>query len=170
VPGYRTVVTFRDKKGQTAKTSFYSTGADLAAALANAQATVPLVEAVSAGAVSSVHGLAETPPTAITYATTAAKYDNAEDKAELVFTDAEGGVHRYQIPIPKDGVFLADDETVNVAQADVAALIANFIGGTVTSRNGIALTGFLGGIRLRKRTQKRFSISTKNPTLTGPGL
>lgn len=169
MPAYRTTISFRDEKGQTAKTGFYTVEADLAAAAVAADAVVNAIAGLSVAAVQAVHGPAERVPGPITYGG-AGKFSSIEDKAELVFTDAAGAVHRYQIPAPKDAVFLADDESVNPANALVIAARDAMTDGTTGSRSGVLNTGYLGGIRIRRKTQRRFAISTKNPALDGPGL
>lgn len=169
MPTYRSTVTFRDDKGQTARTGFYTVAADLTAAATAAQAVIDALTACTVAAFQSSHGPAESPPGTIAYGASGA-YSDVEDKAEIAFTDAAGSVHRYQIPAPIAAAFLADDETLNPANAAVAALITAMTDGTTGSRSGVLNTGFLGGVRIRRRTQRRFSLITKNPALTGPGL
>jgi hypothetical protein len=111
---------------------------------------------------------------------TAATYQDVADKAMFFFTDAQGQLHRYQIPCPLASIFLADAETVDFTNAAVKQFVADFthttFGGTapiasnaVVSRNGAVLTAAVGGQRRRGKTPRRFSIYTRNPTLTGQG-
>jgi len=102
-----------------------------------------------------------------------ADYGSAEDKALFTFVDSGGNIHRYQVPAPKAAIFYADGETVNPANGLVAAwvnVMTNFAANAyfISSRDGEPLSTFVGGIRLRRRMQRRLNIFIKNPAETGP--
>lgn len=109
-------------------------------------------------------------------------YKAVEDKAVLVFQDAAGVVHRYQLPCPLAGIFMSDQQTVDPTVASVKQFVADMIaatfGGTAknaailfatVSASGYSLTSFVGGYRLMRKAQRKFNIFTLNPSLNGPG-
>jgi hypothetical protein len=168
MPTYPETVSYRDAKGQTAKTSFFVVAATPAAALTAASTVVPLITALTNAALQNAKGAYTTSPTVNTYGTNAV-YETIEDKAQLTFQTATGAIHRYQIPAPKAAIFLADDETVDPANTDVAALATAFVAEQVASRDGSLIASFIGGIRVRRKFQRKFNIFTRNPAETGPG-
>lgn len=153
---------FRDAKGNTSRTRMYFAVA--AAAFETEAATV----VTELGALSNANVTSSIDNAAANVYGTAATYLDVEDKARLVFQDASGALHRYEIPAPKASLFLADQETVDTANATLGTLVADMLA-NVVSRNGVALNSLVGGIRIRRRLHRRFSIFTHNPALTGPG-
>jgi hypothetical protein len=156
--------TFRDSKGQTAHVRLYinqggaaslqvqsATTASALAALTNATVRDPLADA-----------------TLLDYGTTA-QFASVEDKATLSFVDTKGDIARCSIPAPKSTIFLADLETVDATVAGVATFIGLWTSGNIKNRDGQSTWEYLGGIRNRRRTQRRFNIWTKNPALTDEG-
>ncbi len=111
---------------------------------------------------------------------TASTYQDVEDKATLSYLGGSGTLHKLSVPAPKSAIFLADAETVNKANALVAAITAAMIlvSGTafVSDRGGIAYTAtpFIGGMRTRRRFQRRrgvtLPLNRKSPGPGGPGL
>jgi hypothetical protein len=108
-------------------------------------------------------------------------YLSIEDKAVFVFQDASGSLHRYQIPAPEHTIFLSDQETIDTSQTVVRQFIADMLAATymtvtanaaalhpVTSAQAYALTAFVGGLRIRRKQQRKVNIYTKNPALSGP--
>lgn len=168
MPTYPETVSYRDAKGQTAKTSFFVVAATPALALTAASTLVPLITALTNAALQNAKGAYTTSPTVNSYGTNAV-YETIEDKAQLTFQTATGAIHRYQIPAPKAAIFMADDETVDPANADVLALAAAFVADQVASRDGSLIASFIGGIRVRRKFQRKFNIFTRNPAETGPG-
>lgn len=158
--------TFRDAKNQTAAVHQF-----LASSLTTAQVEtqlanlLPLYAALTNASVKRNQGVASLAPVA----GTSAEFDDIEDKALMVFQTTTGAIHRYQIPAPKAVVFLADRETVDFSQADVAAWVTQMLIATV-SQDGVALGASVGGTRLRRKQQRKFNIRTRNPALSGQGL
>lgn len=99
-------------------------------------------------------------------------YESVIDKAVLVFQDAAGTLHRYEIPAPKVSIFKADKITVDPANTDVAALIAAMSGtpGTnsafVTSRSGNFLANYMGGFYKARKIRRRLNVLVLQPDLT----
>jgi len=154
---------FRDAKGQVSHLRQYvifTTGTAWVTAMQTLRTDVA---ALSNASVTSE----DEAPLANAYGATG-QFQNVEDKAVMVFQSSVGALHRYQIPAPKAAIFLADLETVDAANTDVAAWAAAVVA-NVFDRNGVAIAGFIGGQRARRKNQRRFSIWTKNPALTGPG-
>lgn len=104
--------------------------------------------------------------------------DNAEDAAVFYFSTAEGTIAKIGIPAPKDAIFLADNMTVNPADTDVAAFIAEMLApagytaGTAvaSTKSGAGYVTYLGGLRVRRKTRRKLNIWVKDPTLTLPGI
>jgi hypothetical protein len=104
---------------------------------------------------------------------TQADFGSIEDKATLTYVDAAGSIHRYQVPAPKASIFYADEMTINPLNSLVIAFNTVFLNAGantyfVASRGGSAITEFIGGVRVRRRNQRRVSIFTRNPAETGP--
>jgi hypothetical protein len=164
---YGETVTLRDDKGNIAQTRFFVSASTPALALTAATNVVNLITPLSNAALQNAKGAYTTSPTAQSYGT-AAEFDTCEDKAVLTFITATGSIHRYQIPAPKVAIFLADKETVDPANSDIAAFTAAVISNQVCSRDSSLITAYIGGIRRRAKFNRRLNIFTKNPALTGP--
>lgn len=167
-------VTYRDDKGQTATMKFYVSAATAALALTAAQAIVDALDDLTNCANNGARGAYTSSPTANAYGTNA-EYETVEDKAQLTFQTASGALHRYQIPAPLASIFEADGETVKTpdaggdAQQILLDTLVTAMVGDAASRDGVLLSSYIGGIRLRRRFRRRFNIFTLNPELTGPG-
>lgn len=166
--GARETVTYRDAKGNTARTSFYvaSTGT-LTAQNTAALAVLTALDALTNCALASATGPATNPALPVVYGTNAA-YPSVEDKAIFTFTSAVGSIHRFQVPAPLAAIFLADGETIDPANTLVTAFTSAVVANTV-SRDGVAITFGAFGTRIRRKMHRKFNIFTKNPALTGPG-
>jgi len=146
---------------------FFVVAANAAAALTDAQAIVAALTALTNAAQQNAKGAFTSSPTANTYGT-AATFQDVEDKAMLTYQTATGQNHRYQVPAPLAAIFLADAETVDSANGLVAALTAAMVG-KGASADGVLISAYVGGIRIRKRLKRKFNIYTLNPAETGPG-
>jgi len=160
--------TFRDDKGETATVRFYVTADTQADATPLAQDIVDAIVPLTNASLDSAQGAYTRSPDAHAYGTDA-EYERIEDKARMTFQTAVGSIHRYSIPAPKIGIFAADGETVNGANTDVATFTAAMIAAGC-SRDGVAIDSFVGGLLGRGPFRRKFTIFTKNPALTGPGL
>ena len=110
--------------------------------------------------------------------------DNAEDSVGLSFATTQGGIAKVSIPAPKAVIFLADNMTVDPAQADVAALVSELLtcvefndvsataGSTAiaSTSSGAEFAEFLGGLRIRRRTRRKYNIWVRSPGLDTPGI
>lgn len=83
---------------------------------------------------------------------TSAPYDDAEDKAVLEFSCTDASTLRVEVPGPKTSMFLADKETVDKAQAAVAALISAIINNLV-NKAGQAIVNYIRGYRTRAKNK-----------------
>jgi hypothetical protein len=159
--------TFRDSKGNTARISFFVSGANATAQATAANNVFVTITPLTNAAFQSSSGPETAVPTEVVYGTSAT-YENAEDKAVFTFQTAAGGIHRYQIPAPIAGMFLADGETVDNSNVAVTAFVSAVIA-NVVDRNGNPVAFGANGVRARRKLHRKLSIFTKNPTLTGPG-
>jgi len=155
---------FRDAKGQTAKLRVIIGDATLAAVTTDQVTFKGLLAAVSNATVRLV---SQDHPS-VSYGS-ASVYQDVEDKAQLVFVDPLGGFHRFQIPAPKAAGFDTDGETVLASETNMAALIASFTSITYGRTSDTAALVYVGGIRIRRKFQRKFNIITKNPAETGEG-
>jgi hypothetical protein len=155
---------FRDAKGQTAKLRTIIGDTTLAAVTTDQVSLKALLVAVSNATVRLV---SQDHPS-VSYGA-ASVYQDVEDKAQLVFTDTLGYMHRYQIPAPKAAGFDTDGETVLASETNMAALITALTTYTYGRTSDTAPLVYIGGIRIRRRFQRKFNIITKNPAETGPG-
>ena len=104
---------------------------------------------------------------------TQATFGSIEDKALLTYVSADGVIHRFQLPAPKDAIFLADKMTVDVANTNIVALNSVILNAGahpyfLSSRGQSPINTFIGGVRIRRRNQRRINIFTRNPDETGP--
>lgn len=82
-------------------------------------------------------------------------YEDVEDKMALSFRDENGLTHTFYVPGPLDSCFLSsDNNTVNPADGNVAALIAGILT-NVRTAGGNNMSSFLGGTRVRKKNKRR---------------
>lgn len=166
--GARETVTFRDAKGNTARTSYYvSSTISLTAQNTAANAILTPLIALTNAALAAATGPSTNPALPVTYGTNAA-YPSVEDKAIFTFTSAVGSIHRVQVPSPIAAIFLADGETIDPSNTLVTAFVSAYVANAV-SRDGVAITFGAFGTRIRRKMHRRFSIFTKNPSLSGPG-
>ncbi len=139
----KATMAFVDTTGQASRVIAYT--ADQAAANTLSAA----IAAASNAGQRNVDGITVTIHTG---AATAADYFDVEDKASLVFKAADGSTHKYQIPAPVTAMFdPADQETV--LHSDPTGVIAAFIAGGL-AYTGSALTTFIAGKRLRRRSRR----------------
>lgn len=141
----------------------------------NVAAVLPLINALSNASFVGVGGANLVQDLA--YGLSTSETDNAEDAVELAFQTANGTVSRISVPAPLDSIFLADNQTVNPANGDVAALVTQLLqtaswsgNGVASTKSGAALVAFLGGVRVRRSTRRRMNIFVRNPELTAPGI
>lgn len=167
MPTYPQSVTYRDDKGQTASVRMFVAAADEATALTDAQTIITAMNALTNAANDGARGAYTSSPTVHSYGANA-EYETVEDKAQLSFQTSTGAIHRYQVPAPKTAIFLADGETVDPANGLVTTFAAAVVAAGA-SRDGAAISTFIGGIRVRRKFQRKFNIFTRNPALTGPG-
>lgn len=159
--------TFRDQQGRTAVLKFWgtsSTEALWAGGVANIKTALQAVS--TAFVASNLDG-----PAPLTYGGSAT-YNSAQDKAELVFEDTLGGIHRLQIPCPQGNsttnVFQPDGLTVNAGTGTVMATLVGELQGFACTRAGNLFATYVGGIRIRKKLPRRTSINVLSPTDVGP--
>lgn len=159
--------TWRDAKGHTSRVSFYvaSTGTVTSEQLA-ANTVVNSIIPLTNASLQSRKGPGTSVAGVVTYGTNA-EFPSIEDKAVFTFADANGGLHRFQIPAPLLAIFLADGETVDLSNTNVVTFTSAVIANAVT-RQGVAIGFIVGGTRLRRKQQRKLNIFILDPALTGP--
>jgi hypothetical protein len=167
MPQYRQSFSYRDWRGRTAHGAHWLSAADLPTATTDATAVAGAVSTVSNAALISANGPYSSPYAPASYGNNTV-YPDVEDQAVLFFATAGGGRARFAVFAPKTTMFLADGETVNSAQAGVAALITALNG--VFCRPGPDLfSSYIGGRRMRSRNFRRRNVFTLTPTGTPAG-
>lgn len=165
-------VNFRDVKGFSSTNKFFGSydtpddGATLYTAVKNGFAGIS--NAVYNGGI----GVSVVPSKPTLYGSNL-EFSTIEDKAIFTFVDTAGSIHRWQVPAPKDAIFLADGETVDPANGLVVAFVNAITTATagpsfVCSRAGIEVNFFAAGVRIRRKIRRKITIFTLNPTLSGP--
>lgn len=85
---------------------------------------------------------------------TNAPYEDVKDKMVLRFKDANGNLHKYKFPSPKESCFLAANKNkVDPADTATAALISHFLA-LVKTKGGEPLVSYVGGTRERVKRKK----------------
>lgn len=169
--------TYRDARGQTARVGAYykedeTSAASRGNAILQALSIVPSFDAISNAVRIGGYGL-------ISYVLnpdqfgSQAQFQNAEDKALLTWLCADNTLHRMSIPAPKVAIFLADQETVNLANALIVTLVSEMLtvdptGGYACNKSGSAFTALVAGLRVRRKFQRKTTIWTLIPAETGP--
>lgn len=174
MPTYPQTYSYRDTKGQTSTMRMWFVNATDAGAKTAAAAVRAALDALTNAAPGPAKGADNTAPAPNTYGT-AAQYQNIENKALLTFQTATGAIHRYQLPCPIVAMFRSDEETVKTpdsggdAQQILLDTLVTAMVGNVSSRDGVLINSFIGGIFINRRFKRKFDIFTKDPGLTGPG-
>jgi hypothetical protein len=169
-PVQTAVWAFRDSKGQTARVKGYiNTSSAFPDAAALVTAMTAALQGLSNAVLYAVYAIDGNAGAFVQYGASAV-YENVEDKAKFVFQDVVGRLMRFEVPAPKTAIFLSDGETVNPANGLAAAFIT-----AVTTSSGTAnmvnksagvVNDYVGGLRIRRKYQRRGNIFTLTPQLT----
>lgn len=160
--GISTTASWRDLRGRVGKVRFNVAAGTPANESTQASAVVTAISNMSEAAFVVSHGAFNTAPTSVIYGASAT-YSTVEDKAVFTFQTAVGAIHRLQVPAPQSGIFLADGMTVDITATAVAAFITATVG-IITDANGNALTTMVGGIRVRRKLQRKINIFSLGPS------
>ena len=168
-------VTYRDAKGNTGKMLFYlklGGSATVEDAFTDFSALVPLISALSNAALQTARG----PFTSYGVAQYGAHvsggaYESIIDKAVMVFQDAAGQLHRFEVPAPKIAIFKTDKITVDPANTAVAAFTAFMTtgqtnGNLITSRQALPYLNYMGGFYKARKIRRRLNVLVLQPDLT----
>lgn len=160
--------TWRDAKGHTATTKIHINqgGGTAANALTRADLVQTAITGITNAAAQSANGIFGFTGT-VQYGT-AANYQSVQQKARMVFEDVDGVFHRYEIPAPKDSIFLTDGVTVDPAAVSsyISAMTGNTSGAGVSGKNGVLLSSFVGGEFAAVPRPRRVNILTLTPSET----
>jgi hypothetical protein len=170
MPVYSQSLSFRDVKGKTAWVRSYISAADRGTASGLvASFWLPAFTGASTAGLNNYIGPRPKPPGPPVYGN-GSMYKDAEDKLVCHLTTAVGTVHILALPAPYASMFLADGETVNVADARMVALIDAMTARGMCTRDGELLTGFVIGLRGRVVLRRKAGLYVLNPQLTTPNL
>lgn len=176
-PGVRhQFLTYRDAKGNTARVSFYldDNGGDNNSDATLVESIITAINNISNAAYQSASGAVSHFGVA-QYGAAGVEYQPIQTKAQLVYQDVSGGLHRLQIPSPKSSIFLADLQTVNPAAAGIVTLNGLMAAATVPatgtafvcSRSGLLISNFMGGVLKTTKLRRKLNILVLTPLLTG---
>lgn len=141
-----------DLEQQHTRQHLWPAGFDYATASTSAGVVQAALQNVSCLGLDNTYvGSEKSTPTALP---TVGDYDDTEDRAVFLFRSANGYEVQVNIPAPKATVFLADDETIDSAQADVASFITG-CQSQLCAHDGSALAEYVRGYRQRSRTRGR---------------
>lgn len=166
--------TWRDAKGNTATNRFYidfsatdeGNGGGFALALKNA------IAAITWSALQSAHGLYNAFGTAQYGAHNAlGAYETIEQKLVFVLQDSVGRLFRFRFPAPKIAIFLADKQTMDPANANIATLVGLLTapdanGVQAVTRDGLPFSNCMGGYFAAVKLRRRVNVLTLTPPLT----
>lgn len=165
----RSVATFRDLKGWLARVTWYSNAEDATSAYASAQELAFAIASLSSCALQSLHGPAEQGVQLPIYGSNN-QYTSVEDKLVVTFVTNSGALSRFEIPGPLAGLFLADGVTLDQSQTDWNLAIIHFLDGITCNRQGFTFNRFVGGVRVRRKNQRRLTMNVLDATLTNPAM
>lgn len=172
---------YRDARGHVGRVRFFvDTGHTLTQQAVQAEHVITDIQSLSNAALQTATGPYAPPASAVVYGTDG-EFPDAEDKAVMTFSTPTGALHRIEIPAPQSVIFEADGETVDVTVEEVQQFIADVsddtfmgtapaagLGGPLVSRDGAQLTLWIGGLRARRKFQRKITIYSKTPSETGP--
>lgn len=161
--------TFRDAKGDVASVRVYCvfTGGTQVDAAAKCGAVRTALVALTNAAYQGGRGFDVA--VGVAQYGASALYQDVEDKANLVWQDAAGGLHHMMIPSPVSGMFLSDSKTVNpaaITALTTAMTVASPDGVYISNRAGIPLINYMGGYRIARRLRRRLNVMVLTPGLT----
>lgn len=166
MPVYRQTYSFRDARGFVTRELYYISAATFAAATTAATTLQTALNNLTNAAPAGASGPLTSVPSAVIYGGPG-QFQNSSDKAGMTFATSTGAYHRYRVPAPLASIFLADLETVDPTNAAVTSYV-NAVDGNVSSRDGVLMASFIGGLRVRGPFPRRINILIKNPAETGP--
>lgn len=155
--------TVRDGQGRTSNVKFWWSFMDETTIAPTVSVLKADLQALTSG---QVWSYIDVPPDIIPRPAST-QYVSAQDKAELVFQDSKAAFHRLQVPAPLLALFAADQITVNPANAALVTFVAAMLTGASSSA-GTPYTSFVGGIYIRRKLPRRFSITVLAPDGTTP--
>lgn len=164
---YRQTAVYRDARGFTARITFCIAAETLDDATTVGGLLVPALSLLTNGVLQRSIGPYTGFETDLSYGSTD-EYQSVNDKLTVVFTTGDGGAHRYQVPAPKAALFLADSETADPGNADLAAFYGIVLANAVCGREGDVLTRFVGGQLNHRKRAKRIGTYVFRPDLSGP--
>lgn len=167
MPTYRAGGYFMDAVGRRCRVSFWVTEANIPTAASSADSIMNTVYPMSHANLFAGVGVYYRSTSPLAYGGTGF-YQTAQDKAVLLWQDAQGAVHRMPIPAPVNSIFYADLETVDPASALVAAWASAMGTYNGTGPYGDAFQQVIGGYRIRRRMPRRITFGLLTPALGGP--
>jgi hypothetical protein len=168
-------VTMRDAKGNTSVFRYFLdiNAGTLPAAQTQAAAINAGFAALSNAALQNTKGLSSEYGVAQYGAHVAnGAYESVIEKAVLVFQDASGQLHRFEIPAPKIAIFKTDKVTVDPANGLVVTFIALVTtpaagpGSFMCTRQDIAFSNYMGGVFKARKIRRKLNILVLEPDLT----
>jgi hypothetical protein len=170
------VLAYRDARGHVGKVKFYITfdGSVVQDAVAVALAVEGQVSALSNATPIKYTGVLDKQFDPASFGTNAA-YANCETKLRLAYLCGAAGPpiattsHRMEIPAPKLADFNVDEETALATAIAPLVTALKAVSGTayVSNSDGEPVLHGLGGLLIRRKFQRKETIYSKLPDLSG---
>jgi len=168
MPVYPFGIAFRDARGFLYYERFYTQAADPATAAGQATAFFALIFPLSNADAEKGTGVLLLPTYPASRGSTD-PYSSGTVKLVLVFQDAYGDAHRFQLPSPKAALFLADGLTLDQTQTPFVNFLAGIAANNIVSRDGVGLITFLGGFRKIGKQKRKLTQDVLAPSLANQG-
>jgi hypothetical protein len=164
---YQWGFTLRDAEGYTGQIKGYVSSATDATAISEAHAIATAGLALSNAALVGRTGILSEVLDPDVYGA-AADYLSVTFRAEFRFITALGSQTVIGIPSPKRSIFMADGQTVDEGNTDVATFISAVLGEVACTKNGDLLTGSLRGKLLKRAFRRKETLWSFAADLTVP--
>jgi hypothetical protein len=161
MPVYPQRVTWRDWRGDIARTAYYLSAANPATAQTHGASWFGSLSTKSRAALQSASGAFNSQPQGPVYGVNTQRYTTVEDRAVLFWRLGAGALYRMEIPAPNDQFFLADQETVDITNAAVVNLQTVGLLAALCTREGELLGNIIGGNRARRKTTKTLTLARR---------
>jgi hypothetical protein len=167
MPVYPAWVSFVDCRGWRDRMLWWVSAANQSDANGQAQAIFDDTVSLSNANAQSAGGVLGLSNLAVQYGSTAT-YSSIVDRCVFVWQDHVGLLHRFELPAPSAGIFLADGETLDPVDGAVATMRAAWLANGACGRSGALLEQLVGGRRVRRRSRRTLDAFTKSPSLVIP--
>jgi hypothetical protein len=159
--------TFRDARGETARTLTYLSASSTDEARTFGEAIIGAISDLSTARFEIASGAWTSSPI-IQLPGPGGVYNTVEERAVISFVDTNGGIIQVEIPAPKATIFNADGEALDLANPGLMDSVAILLANGLCGRGGFQAASWLGGRRIQSRRRRRMNVYTLNPDENEP--